>query len=48
MFIFIHHNAGQNYNTEIENRSFENVAELNYLGRTLTDQNCFNEELKAD
>jgi hypothetical protein len=28
MFLSRHHNAGQNHNTEIANRSFENIAQF--------------------
>jgi hypothetical protein len=29
---------------KIANRSFEDVAKFNYMGTTLTDQNCMEEE----
>jgi len=31
--------AGQNRNTEIENKSFERVEQFRYLGTNLADQN---------
>jgi hypothetical protein len=39
--------AGQKHSTKIANRSSENVAKFKYLGTTLTDQNCMNEEIKS-
>jgi hypothetical protein len=38
--------AGQKHTIKIANRSFEGVAKFRYLGRTMTDQNCMNEEIK--
>jgi hypothetical protein len=39
--------AGQKYSIKIANRSFEVVAKFRYLGTTLTDQICMNEEIKS-
>jgi hypothetical protein len=36
--------AGQKHSIEIANRSFEDVVKFKYLGTTLTDQNCMQEE----
>jgi hypothetical protein len=41
-----HQNAGQNHNTNIANRFFENVAQFKYLGTTVTYKNLF-EEIKS-
>jgi hypothetical protein len=38
--------AGQKHSIKIANRSFQGVAKFKYLGTTLTDQNCMNEEIK--
>jgi hypothetical protein len=40
--------AGQKTGIKIANRSFEIVAKFKYLGTTLTDQNCMQEENKSD
>ena len=40
-------NAGQSYNTKIDNNSFERVEEFKYLGTTLTDQNSIQEEIQS-
>jgi hypothetical protein len=39
--------AGQRQSIKIGNRSFESVAKFQYLGTTLTDQNCIHEEIKS-
>jgi ribosomal protein S2 len=46
MLLSRHKNAGQNHDTKIANRSFENVAKLRYLGTTITNQNLIQEEIK--
>jgi hypothetical protein len=39
--------AGQKHSIKIANRSFEGVTQFKYLGTTLTDQNCTQEEIKS-
>jgi hypothetical protein len=41
-------NAGQNYDIKIANRSYKNVAQLKYLGTTVTNQNFIQEEIKRN
>jgi hypothetical protein len=40
-----HQNAGQNHDIKVANRCFENVAQFNYLGTTVTNQNLIQEEI---
>jgi hypothetical protein len=37
--------AGQRHSIKIANWSSEDVAKLKYLGTTIADQNCMNEEI---
>jgi hypothetical protein len=39
-------NAGQNHNIKIENKSFERMEQLKYLGTALTNRNSIQEEIK--
>jgi hypothetical protein len=38
--------AGQNWDTKIASRSFENVSQFKCLGTTVTNQNLIQEEIK--
>jgi len=40
-------NAGRSHSVKIDNRSFERVEEFKYLGKTLTNQNSIQEEMKS-
>ena len=40
-------NAGQSHNIKIDNSSYERVAEFKYLGKTWTNQNTIQEEVKS-
>jgi hypothetical protein len=46
MLLSHHQNAGQNYDTEIANRCFENVAQFGYLGTTKINQNLIQKGIK--
>jgi hypothetical protein len=39
--------VGQKRSIKIANRSFEGAAKFKYLGTTLTNQNCMQEEIKS-
>jgi hypothetical protein len=39
--------AGRKHGIKIANGSFEDVAKFKYLGTTLADQNCMQEEIKS-
>jgi hypothetical protein len=47
MLLSRHQNAGQNRNIKIGDRTFENVAQLKYLGTTVTNQILIHEEIKS-
>ena len=40
-------NAGRSLNTKTDNRSFKRVEQFKYLGKTLTNQNSIQEEIKS-
>jgi hypothetical protein len=46
MLLSRHQNAGQNHDMKIANRSFENMAQFEYLGMTITNQNLIQEEIE--
>jgi hypothetical protein len=46
MLLSRHQNGGQNYDIEIANRCFENVAQFSYLGMKVTNQNLVQGEIK--
>jgi hypothetical protein len=46
MLMSRHKNAGRNRNVKMANRSFQNVPKFKYLGKTVTDQNLINKEIK--
>jgi hypothetical protein len=46
MLLSCHQNIGQNHDIKIDNRSFENVAQLKYLEMMVTNQNLIQEEIK--
>jgi hypothetical protein len=45
MLLSHHRNAGQNHDIKVANRCFENVAQLRYLGTTITNRNLIQEEI---
>jgi hypothetical protein len=47
MFMSRHQTAGQSNYIRVANKSFEKVAKFKYLGATLMDQNCIQEEIRS-
>jgi hypothetical protein len=45
--IISHQTAGQSNYIRVANKFFKNVAKFKYWGATLTDQNCFHEEIRS-
>jgi hypothetical protein len=46
MLLSRHQNAGQNHDIKIANRCFENMVQLKNLGKTVTNRNLNQEEIK--
>jgi hypothetical protein len=46
MLLSHHQNAGQNHGIKITYRSFENVVQFEYLGRTVTNQSLIQAGIK--
>ena len=42
-----HHNAGRSHSLKSDNSSIERVEEFKYLGKTLTNKNSIQEEIKS-
>jgi hypothetical protein len=47
LFMSRHQTAGQSNYIKVANKSFEIVTKFNYLGATLTEQNCIHEEIRS-
>jgi hypothetical protein len=47
MIVFHHQTAEQNHNIKAANKFLESVARFMYLGMTVTNQNCIQEEIKS-
>jgi hypothetical protein len=47
MFMSRHQTAGQSNYIWVNNKSFEKVAKIKYLGSILTDKNCIHDEIRS-
>jgi hypothetical protein len=47
MYMSHHQTTGQNHYIKVANKSFENVADLMFLGLMVTYQNCICKEIKS-
>jgi hypothetical protein len=47
MVMSSHQNVGQNHNSQIYNKCFENLGRFNYLRMTVKNQNCILEEITS-
>jgi hypothetical protein len=43
-----HQNVGQKHNIKIGDTSFEDLAQFRYVGKTVTNQNLVQEEIKSE
>jgi hypothetical protein len=48
MLLSHHHNAGQNLDIKIANRSFENMSQFKYLEMTVANENLIRRKLRGD
>jgi hypothetical protein len=48
MLLSHHQNVGQNHDIKTSNKAFENMAQLKYLGTTVTNQIWFRRKLRGD
>jgi hypothetical protein len=46
MLLSCHQNEGQNWDLKMGNRSFENVPQFKYFGRTVRNKNFIEKEIK--
>jgi len=47
MYNKLNKNVGQNHNIKIDNKSFERVEDLRYLGTTIMNRYSIQEEIKS-
>jgi hypothetical protein len=48
MLLSRHQNAGKSHDIKIADRFFENMAQIKYLGTTVTNQNRFRRKLRDE